>query len=139
MPDPRPTFDQRVFTALQRDIKAICADVPEVEGVALVVLWRLPDQRSVPSVLIQGATAEIAAPDQVLRMQEAALGLQRHLVDRGTMAVLHIRELAKNLAISARGFHEQRQEQEAAAAAQGQGQTVDTPHADADLHHDGAR
>ncbi len=108
MPDRPPTFHEKTFDSLKDAIDGVCSEVPEVEAVGVVVLWRLPDQRSVPSVMIRGADGHIVNPDQFLRLHLAGLRLIQHCVDNEASGVSALRELASNLATRARLDHESR-------------------------------
>jgi hypothetical protein len=102
-PAPRPTYLDKTFGGLQKALAALALEVPEIEGMAVVVLWRgLADQSSVPSTLIQGADAQLKSPDQLFRLHRAVLKLNEFCVAQEALAVNALLKLADDLARAAR-------------------------------------
>ncbi len=130
MPDAPRTFVDRTFAKLKEAIAELGAAVPEVEGVGVVVLWRMNDQASIPSVMVQGVEGPLANPDQLLRMHLATLRLEQFCVDKNAESIVALRKLASDLAREARQAHAQAELQ---AATQG-----NHPDADGDHHQDPA-
>ena len=94
----RPVFYERAMGAIQAAIKDVAAEIPELEGAAVVFLWRMPDQTSVPSAMIQGAAGGLRTPDQLIRLHRAVLQLTDNLVGMERVAVDAIAEMAAEFA-----------------------------------------
>ncbi len=108
----RPLFHEQVTDRLRAAVQAAAAEVPELEAVAVVMLWKLPDQSSVPAVMVQGADGPLVNPDQFLRLHLATLRLEQYCVDHSAQGVVALRALASNLARTARQAHESQAKQE---------------------------
>lgn len=109
-PEPRKLFYEKVFERLMANTTAIGAEVPEVEAIASVVLWRVPDQRGIPSLLVQGVDGPLTNPDQYLRLRIAVLLLEQYTAEKGLEGVAALRDYAERLAKGAMAIHEQRKD-----------------------------
>jgi hypothetical protein len=131
MPDRPPTFHEFTFDALRGAIAEVAADVPEVEAVGVVVLWRgLGRQLEVPSVLVLSADGAPFSFDQVLRVQQQTLELLQWSISNSAAGVDAVLRLARSLAAGGNA-DEPRTRQEA----QTPPGTPEEP-AGEDLHHD---
>ncbi len=129
---------QRVFEIFETATYSAVAAVPELEGVAIVALWRLPDQASIPSTLVVGARGPLTTPDQLARLSLATARLQQHLANAYGDSLLQLREIEARLAGI---IHEQkaalgrlRADGTAAATAPAQEARVDAAAAAAEVH-----
>lgn len=108
--DRNPVFHEKAFDRLQAAIAAACAEVPEIDAVAVAVLWRLPRQEDVPSVMLQTADRAPPNPDTLLRIKLAVLRLEQWLIEQEARATTALRTFASELARRARSEHGTRTE-----------------------------
>ena len=95
----RLRFDEKVTRALAAAVKAAAADCPELEAVGLVLLWRYPDQSSLPGTMLVGADGPVHSPDQLMRLMQAVNQLQRFLLEGSVAGVQALRDMAHALAL----------------------------------------
>ena len=127
-PHPRPRFDQRAFAVLEEAHLRACAEVAEVEAVLSLVLYRLPTQNELPSLLMTGADGTPSTPDTLGRLAVLAAQALGHLAQRNAEAVLGLQRLASELSHVVRGLQDELVAIEAAPAAPGGGDAPDGPH-----------
>jgi hypothetical protein len=90
------TPPQRVFTLLETAAQQAGALVPELEGVAFVVLWdRAVDH---PSLHLTGVPAPLGAPDQLGRLAQLTAQLQVLLAGYYAASLRDLKDLEAGLA-----------------------------------------
>ena len=99
-PADRLRFDQKAAVMLRPAIEQAALAIPELEAVAIVYLWRYPDQAGIPSFQIVGADSLDSAlhPDALARLQLTTSRLQVWLQGQLQEGVAAIREYAANVA-----------------------------------------
>ncbi len=115
----RRSFDEKVFDRLKEAIREAGVEVPELEAVAVVCLWRFPDQSSLPSKLLVGTDGPVVNPDQHLRLASLGIELSRFLLQQGVEGTQAIHAMASDMAriIYEQAASQGRQEKEQAAPA----------------------
>ena len=96
--DDRRTFDGKVFDTLKLTVKQLALEVPELEAVGIVCLWRFKDQTALPAKMLVGADGPIVNPDQLLRLEIQTLEFARSLNDYAANGVLALQNMASSLA-----------------------------------------
>lgn len=123
----RGTFDERVFERLKGAVREAGLDAPELEGVAVVCLWRYRDQGPLPSKLLVGTDGPLARPDQLLRLSVLATELSRDILDKAVEGTLAIQEMADQMARRINEQAAQGREEATQAASADAGAAADQP------------
>jgi len=82
----RLTYNEHVFEAAQVFSKQLLAEVPELQSLAIVPAWKVP-QEHLPVGLIAGQKGPLETPTEHTRCLEALLGLV-HIQYKNLSAVL---------------------------------------------------
>lgn len=101
--NPRKTFDQRAGEILIDGARKAFLEVPELEAVATIMLWRYPDQTGIPEFILTGADGRIVNPETLLRIMQATLRLSSRV---NGMAQTSVEVLREAVTAMARDAHE---------------------------------
>ena len=93
MSEQQQRFDQKVMTILEVACKQAGQEVPELEGVAIGLLYKYPTQDSIPSAMVVGARDRLATPDQWGRMAMVVCRLQLFLTEQYGGSLANLRQL----------------------------------------------